>query len=156
MPLSEAERIPDADEILEVHLIARELEREVRRGAPLLDWAWVERRAAEAAAYARAFRDGVLAHFADDGVDLGDAAALLLALRRTHAGRARARVRIPAPRELRALETWKHGVVASVAERARAHAPAAGRPADRARRARGPRRRPRRARRASSRRRARR
>ena len=33
VPLSEAERIPDAAEILEVHLIARELEREVRRGA---------------------------------------------------------------------------------------------------------------------------
>ena len=61
VPLSEAERIPDAAEILEVQLIARELEREVRRGAALLDWAWAERRAAEAAAHARAFRDGVLA-----------------------------------------------------------------------------------------------
>ena len=83
VPLSEAERIPDADEILEVHLMARELEIEVRRGAPLLDWAWAERRAAEAVAYARAFRDGALAHFADAGADPGDAGALLLALRRT-------------------------------------------------------------------------
>ena len=74
VPLSEAERIPDADEILEVHLMARELEIEVRRGAPLLDWAWAERRAAEAVAYARAFRDGALAHFADAGADPGDAA----------------------------------------------------------------------------------
>ena len=83
MPLSEAERIPDAAEILEVQLIARELEREVRRGAALLDWAWVERRAAEAAAYARAFRDGVLDQLQHEGVDVTDAAELLLALRRT-------------------------------------------------------------------------
>jgi methylmalonyl-CoA mutase cobalamin-binding subunit len=119
VPLSEAERIPDAAEILEVHLIARELEREVRRGAALLDWAWVERRATEAAAYARAFRDGVLRELADAGVDVADAAALLLALRRSAPAELEQRVRIPASPELRALETWKHGVVASVGERAR-------------------------------------
>ena len=38
VPLTEAERIPTAAEILEVQLIARELEREARRGAPV-DWA---------------------------------------------------------------------------------------------------------------------
>ena len=114
VPLSEAERIPDAREIVEVHTIARELEREVRGGAPLLDWAWIERRAHEAAAYARAFRDAVLAELA-----LDDAAELLLALRRIPPAELEARVHVPAPRELRALETWKHGVVASVAQRAR-------------------------------------
>lgn len=123
VPLSEAERIPDAREILEVHLLARELEWEVRRGAPLLDWAWVERRAAEAAAFARAFRDGVLAALADDGVDVRDAAAVLLALRRAPPAELERRVQPPAPRELLALETWKHGVVATVAQRARATLP---------------------------------
>ena len=78
-----------------------------------------ERRAAEAAAYARAFRDGVLAWLRDGGVDVSDAAELLLALRRSAPAELEARVRIPAPRELLALETWKHGVVAGVAERAR-------------------------------------
>jgi hypothetical protein len=119
VPLSEAERIPDATEILEVHLIARELAREVRRGADLVDWAWVERRAAEAAEYARAFRDGVLAQLADAGVDVTDPAALLLALRRSVPAELEQRVRVPATGELRALETWKHGVVAGVAERTR-------------------------------------
>jgi len=123
VPLSEAARIPDADEILEVHLMARELEIEVRRGAPLLDWAWAERRAAEAVAYARAFRDGALAHFADAGADPGDAGALLLALRRTPPAALERAIRIPASRELLELETWKHGVVATVAERARRSLP---------------------------------
>jgi methylmalonyl-CoA mutase cobalamin-binding domain/chain len=119
VPLSEAERIPDAAEILEVHLIAHELEREVRRGAALLDWAWAERRAAEAVTHARAFRDGVLDTLQRDGVEVTDAAQLLLALRRTTPQELERRVQVPASRELRALETWKHGVVASVAERAR-------------------------------------
>lgn len=119
VPLTEAERIPDADEILEVQLMARELEYEVRRGAPLLDWAWVERRAIEAVAYARAFRDGALALFARRGVDVGDAAALLLALRRMQPAELERAVRVTAPRDLLALETWKHGVVATLAERAR-------------------------------------
>lgn len=123
VPLSEAERIPDAAEILEVHLLARAVEQEVRRGGPLLDWAWVERRAVEAAAYARAFRDGALATLADDGVNIDDAAALLLALRRVGPVELERRVQPPAPRELLALETWKHGVVATVAERARTALP---------------------------------
>jgi methylmalonyl-CoA mutase cobalamin-binding subunit len=117
VPLTEAERIPDAGEILEVHRIARELEREVRRAGAVLDWAWVERRAAEAVAYARAFRDAVLAGLQDRGVDVTDPAQVLLALRRTEP--AELERLVPAPRELRALETWKHGVVARVAERAR-------------------------------------
>ncbi|MDA0185664.1 hypothetical protein OJ997_35495 [Solirubrobacter phytolaccae] len=123
VPLSEAERIPDAAEILEVHLMARAIEHEVRRGPALLDWAWVERRAAEAAAYARAFRDGVLATLSDDGVNIDDAAALLLALRRTTPAELERRVQPPAPPELLKLETWKHGVVATVAQRARTTLP---------------------------------
>ncbi len=119
VPLSEAERIPDAQEILEVHLIARELEREVRNGAPLLDWDWVQRRASEAADFARGFRDAVLAHFQDGGVDVSDAAQLLLALRRIAPAELERQVQVAAPSELKQLETWKHGVVASVAERAR-------------------------------------
>ena len=101
VPLTEAERIPSAEEILEVQLIARELEREVRRGAALLDWAAVERRAAEVAAHARAFRDGVLAELAAEGVDVGDAAQLLLALRRSAPAELEERVRVAAPAEVR-------------------------------------------------------
>jgi methylmalonyl-CoA mutase cobalamin-binding domain/chain len=113
VPLTEAERIPDAAEVLEVHLIARELEREVRSGGAALDWAWVERRAAEAADHALAFRDAALALVGET-----DPERLLLALRRIPPAELEARLQLEAPRELRRLETWKHGVVASVAGRA--------------------------------------
>ena len=153
VPLSEAERIPDADEILEVHRIARELEREVRQGAPVLDWAWVERRAAEATEYAQAFRDAVLAHLEDDGTDVTDPAQLLLALRRSAPVELEQRVpRLTGAPSARDLEARRR----RPGRRARPpHAPAARRPPRRARRPRGPRRRPRRTRpRASARRRA--
>jgi methylmalonyl-CoA mutase cobalamin-binding subunit len=123
VPLTEGERIPSATEILEVQLIARELEREVRSGGALLDWAAVERRAAEVADHARAFRDGVLAQLADQGVDVGDAAQLLLALRRCVPAELEERVGVVAPAEVRRLETWKHGIVAGVAERTRRSLP---------------------------------
>ncbi|MBE2315893.1 hypothetical protein DVA67_007895 [Solirubrobacter sp. CPCC 204708] len=123
VPLTEAERIPSADEILEVQLLARDLEPEVRHGGPLLDWAWVERRAVEAVVYARAFRDGVLAWFSGQGLQVDDPVVLLLALRRVGAVELERAIRVPAPRELLGLETWKQGVVATVAERARRSLP---------------------------------
>jgi len=123
VPLTEAERIPSAEEILEVQLTARALEREVRGGGALLDWAAVERRAAEVADHARAFRDGVLAHLDGQGVDVGDAAQLLLALRRCVPAELEERAGVVAPPEVRRLETWKHRVVATVAERARRSTP---------------------------------
>ncbi len=80
------------------------------RGAPLLDWAWAERRAAEAVAYARAFRDGALAHFADAGADPGDAAALLLCAAAHHAGALERRSASP-PRA--SCWSWRPGSRAS-------------------------------------------
>lgn len=124
VPLTEAERIPSGSEVLEAHLIARELEREVRRGGALLDWSALERVAAEAAAYAREFRDRALAHLAERGVDVADAGALLLALRRVGAAELEQRLSFAAPPAVRRLETWKHGVVATVADRLRASLPA--------------------------------
>ena len=61
--------------------------------------------------------------FADAGADPGDATALLLALRRTTPAALERAIRIPASRELLELETWKQGVVATVAERARRSLP---------------------------------
>ena len=52
VPLTEAERIPSAHEILEVQLIAREVEREARR--PPSHWAPLERQGAQLAHDARA------------------------------------------------------------------------------------------------------
>jgi methylmalonyl-CoA mutase cobalamin-binding domain/chain len=119
VPLTEGQRIPSAEEVLEVHLIARELEREVRAGAAVLDWPEVERRAAEVTEHALAFRTRALAALQEDGVDVGDPAALLLALRRVEPEELQRRVDLEAPAAVRRLETWKHAAVARVAARVR-------------------------------------
>jgi methylmalonyl-CoA mutase cobalamin-binding domain/chain len=119
VPLTEGRRIPSAEEVLEVHLVARGLEREVRAGADVLDWPEVERRAAEVATFALAFRDRALALLREEGVDVADPAALLLALRRVDPAELQRRARLSAPPEVRRLETWKHAAVARVARRVR-------------------------------------
>jgi methylmalonyl-CoA mutase cobalamin-binding domain/chain len=111
VPLSEAERIPSPREIIEVHLLARELEREARRSGDLYDWSRLERVAAEIAAYAREFRDRALADLADRGVDVRDAGQLLLALRRSPPEELEARVGLAPSPAIAALEPWKRGVV---------------------------------------------
>ena len=106
VPLTEAERIPSAEEILEVQLIAREVEREARR--PASHWAPLERAAGQLADDARAFRDRVLRELDDAGVDVRDPEAVLLALRRAD----------PAALETGSgRPTWKAGVVAREAVR---------------------------------------
>jgi hypothetical protein len=106
VPLTEAERIPSAEEILEVQLIAREVERDARR--PPARWAPLETAAAQLADDARAFRDRVLHALQDDGVDTRDPAAVLLALRRAEPAALDAGTGRP---------TWKTAVVAREAER---------------------------------------
>jgi methylmalonyl-CoA mutase cobalamin-binding domain/chain len=111
VPLSEAERIPSAEEILEVQLIAREIEAEARRGADVFDWPRLERLAAEVAEFAGAFRDRVLALLAADGVDITDAGQVLLALRRADPVALERRAGLRAPRDVAVLEPWKAGAM---------------------------------------------
>jgi methylmalonyl-CoA mutase cobalamin-binding subunit len=106
VPLTEAERIPSADEIVEVHLLAREIELDARRNVGVFDWTRLERVAAETAAYARRFRDAALARFADDGIDVGDAGQLLLALRRTPILELEQRLDLAPPPAVARLEPW--------------------------------------------------
>jgi methylmalonyl-CoA mutase cobalamin-binding subunit len=109
VPLTEAERIPSADEILEVQLIAREVAREARR--PPSHWRPLEAQGAQLAADARAFRDRTLAQL---DVDVRDPEKVLLALRRI------------APARLDAGDgrpTWKAQVVARQAARIAAATP---------------------------------
>jgi methylmalonyl-CoA mutase cobalamin-binding subunit len=117
VPLTEAERIPSPTEIIEVHLLAREMEREVRKAPDLYDWERYERLGAMVAGYATAFCDRALAVFGDDGVDVADAAQVLLAMRRTSMGDLEERVDLAAPDEVAALEPWKSSNVRRLAER---------------------------------------
>jgi methylmalonyl-CoA mutase cobalamin-binding subunit len=117
VPLTEAERIPSAAEIVEVHLLAREIEVAARRNVGLFDWPRLERAAAALVAYARRFRDAALARFADEGVDVSDAAQLLLALRRTPILELEQRVGLAPPPEVARLEPWAAGQRRRFAER---------------------------------------
>ena len=123
VPLTEAERIPSAAEIVEVHLLAREIERDVRNSPDLYDWPRLERLGAMTADYARRFRDRAIATLVDDGVDVRDAAQVLLALRRTSMAELENRVDLAADPEIAALEPWKASHVRSLAERLSAIAP---------------------------------
>ncbi|HEY5422654.1 MAG TPA: hypothetical protein VIK05_04250, partial [Ilumatobacteraceae bacterium] len=123
VPLTEAERIPTAAEIVEIQLLAREIERDVRSSPALLDWPRLERLGAETAAYAIEFRDRALAVLDDDGVDVRDAAQVLLALRRLSMSELERRVDLAAAPEIAALEPWKASNVRSLADRLRAGAP---------------------------------
>lgn len=111
VPLTEAERIPSAAEIVEVHLLAREIELDARRNVNVFDWPRLERTAAAMVEYAHRFRDAALAAFAADGVDVTDAAQLLLAMRRTPILELERRLNLAPPAAVARLEPWaaSHG-----------------------------------------------
>lgn len=109
VPLTENARIPDADEILEVHRVAREIEREARRSADLFDWAGIEADAVEAVDYARRASARMLECLAEDGVDVHDPAAVLGALRFPDVRSIERRLRMQPPPGLARLEPWKAG-----------------------------------------------
>ena len=123
VPLTEAERIPSPAEIVHVHLLAREIEREVRKAPDLYDWNRLERLGATTAAYAVEFRTRALGVFEDDGIDVKDVAQVLLALRRITMPELERRVDLAAPPEVARLEPWKASHVTRLADRLRADAP---------------------------------
>ena len=107
VPLTEAERVPTGAENLEVQLLAHALEQDVRRSGDAVDWVRAERVAAEVAAYAGTFRDAALALLDEDGVDVADPVALLLALRALGTDGLEERLRLAPPRAVAALVPWK-------------------------------------------------
>jgi len=107
VPLTEAERVPTGAENLAVQLLAHDLDEDVRRSAPVIDWAAAERLAGEVAAYGLRFRDAALALLADDGVAVADPVELLLALRRLGLTGLEDRLRLPPPRAVVDLVPWK-------------------------------------------------
>ena len=85
VPVTEAERIPEVDEIVDAHRFAARL---LERSAPLdtlIDAANADRLAQRLVEGGRRFRDKVLDGLSAAGVDTGDALELLLSLRRTGA-----------------------------------------------------------------------
>ncbi|HEX3087097.1 MAG TPA: cobalamin-dependent protein [Ilumatobacteraceae bacterium] len=123
VPLTEAERIPSPAEIVEIQLLARTIEREVRTSPDLHDWAHLEKLGSMCAEYAIEFRDRALRVLADDGIDTDDAAQVLLALRRTSMADLERRVDLPAPSDIADLEPWKASHVRQLTERLNRAAP---------------------------------
>jgi hypothetical protein len=82
VPVTEAERIPDIDEVVEAQRFAARLIERSDGWQALLDPAPVEATAARILDGGRAFRDRALAGLAEAGIDTADPFEMLLALRR--------------------------------------------------------------------------
>ena len=87
VPVTEAMRIPEIDEIVDAHLFANRLAERTTGYGPLLDMKAADRVAGLLLEGGSRFRDRVLAGMAEAGIDTGDALELLLALRRLGARR---------------------------------------------------------------------
>ena len=82
VPVTENERIPDVDEIVDAQTFAARMVEHADASLGLLDPQPIEAMAARLVAAGRTFAANVLAGLAAHGVDTNDAAALMLALRR--------------------------------------------------------------------------
>ncbi len=85
VPITEAERIPDVDEIVDVHRFAARLLERSATLDPLTDASNAERLAQRLMDGGQRFRDNVLDGLSAAGIDTSDAFELLLSLRRTGA-----------------------------------------------------------------------
>lgn len=82
VPVTENERIPDIDEIIDAQTFAARLAEHARDSAPLVDVAQIDALADRLVAGARLFAERVLAGLGEIGIATDDPAELLLALRR--------------------------------------------------------------------------
>ena len=99
VPVTEAERIPDIDEIIDAHRFAHRLVERSEGLVPLFDAGEADRTAARIVAGGERFRDRVLAGLEEGGFDIADPFMLLLALRRIGARRLEAAFGPGAPLE---------------------------------------------------------
>lgn len=120
VPLTENVRIPSAEDVLEVHMIAREIETEAREARRLYDWGRLEREADSAADYARSFADSVLTTLEGLGVNVSDPADLLLALRQADVRDLERRVGTVPPTGAARLQPWKASTLGTLGQRLRA------------------------------------
>lgn len=135
VPVTENQRIPDVDEIIDAQTFAHRLGQHAPMHAALVNWPVVEDMAARMVAGARRFAQALLSGLGDLGLDMTDPAQLLLAIRRIGPRRLEARfgpgpvldaVRAPEIRAewARELDEMAHDWVASC--RAPAEVRAAG------------------------------
>jgi methylmalonyl-CoA mutase cobalamin-binding subunit len=82
VPVTENQRIPDIDEIIDAQTFAHRLVNHAPYYTPVIDWAKIESVGGILVESGRRFAASVLAGLADRGVDTGDPAALMLAIRR--------------------------------------------------------------------------
>jgi methylmalonyl-CoA mutase cobalamin-binding subunit len=87
IPVSEAERIPDLEEVVDAQLFARALAERMAVSLPLYEVAEADRLAEGLLQGGALFKERVLTGLAESGVDCGDPYHLLLALRRLGAKR---------------------------------------------------------------------
>ena len=87
VPVTENQRIPDIDEVVDAQLFAARLIEQADGHEPLIDVAEADRVAGRLLHGAAAFRDRVLAGLAEAGIRTDDALELMLALRRLGAKR---------------------------------------------------------------------
>ena len=83
VPVSEALRIPDIDEVVEAHLFADQLIRRADGFKPLMDTTRVDEAAEAILEGGQRFCNNVLEGFATGGIDTGNPLELMLAIRRT-------------------------------------------------------------------------
>jgi methylmalonyl-CoA mutase cobalamin-binding domain/chain len=82
VPVTENERIPDVDEIIDAQLFAARMVEHADTARDMLDWEKVDAVSAKLVEGGRRFAWNLLDGLAEQGVDVSDAGALLLALRR--------------------------------------------------------------------------
>lgn len=82
VPVTENQRIPDIDEIIDAQCFAHRLASHAAFYAPVFDWTQIEAMADTLVDGGRRFAVAVLAGLADRGVETGDPAALMLSIRR--------------------------------------------------------------------------
>ena len=87
VPLTEYERIPDTEEIIEVQIFANRLLEQADKVLPLIDLEKVDAAADKLVEGGRRFKDNALRRFDEVGIDTENRLELLLAIRRSGARR---------------------------------------------------------------------
>jgi methylmalonyl-CoA mutase cobalamin-binding subunit len=87
LPLTEHDRVPSPEEVVQAQILAHQMEKEARRAAALVDFRPVEELKGRLIQGGRVFRDRTLEELARRGINPSDPMEMMLALRRIGAWR---------------------------------------------------------------------